>query len=93
MTLPAGQTPLTDGCKTPLQGNVPVNRRKGRIMEAQDRNSGRRRRFFKRAAIATMIGGIAAGIGFKAFAQEGGCGWHRCGHAVGRQSLPPGHNG
>ena len=41
---------------------------------------GPRRRFFKRAAIATLIGGIAAGIGFKAFAQGGGsCGWHRGG--------------
>jgi periplasmic protein CpxP/Spy len=59
--------------------------RKGRIMETetQDRSTGKRRRFFKRAAIATLIGGIAAGIGFKAFAQEGGCGWHRCGHAAG----------
>ena len=52
-------------------------------METQDRNSGKRRGFFKRAAIATLIGGIAAGIGFKAFAQGGGCGWHRCGYAAG----------
>ncbi len=33
-----------------------------------------RRRFFRRAAIATLIGGIAAGIGIKAFAQGGGFG-------------------
>jgi Spy/CpxP family protein refolding chaperone len=36
-----------------------------------------RRRFFRRAALATLIGGIAAGIGIKAFAQGGpggGCG-------------------
>ena len=52
-------------------------------METQDRNTGKRRRFFKRAAIATLIGGIAAGIGFKAFAQGSGCGWHRCGYAAG----------
>jgi Spy/CpxP family protein refolding chaperone len=52
-------------------------------METQDRNSDKRRGFFKRAAIATLIGGIAAGIGFKAFAQGGGCGWHRCGFAAG----------
>jgi len=52
-------------------------------METQDGNTGKRRRFFKRAAIATLIGGIAAGIGFKAFAQGGGCGWHRCGYAAG----------
>jgi Spy/CpxP family protein refolding chaperone len=34
-----------------------------------------RRRFFRRAAIATLIGGVAAGIGFKAFGQGGfgGC--------------------
>jgi protein CpxP len=51
-------------------------------METQDRSSDKRRGFFKRAAIATLIGGIAAGIGFKAFAQ-GGCGWHRCGYAAG----------
>jgi periplasmic protein CpxP/Spy len=39
-----------------------------------------RRRFFKRAAIATLIGGIAAGIGYKAFAHGGGYGgWHRGG--------------
>jgi len=40
----------------------------------------RRRRFFKRAAIATLIGGIAAGIGIQAFAHGGGPGgWHRGG--------------
>ncbi len=45
---------------------------------------GPRRRFFKRAAIATLIGGIAAGIGFKAFGQGGGsCGWHRGGFMAG----------
>jgi len=38
-----------------------------------------RRRFFRRAAIATLIGGIAAGIGIKAFAQGGGFGGWRCG--------------
>ena len=43
-----------------------------------------RRRFFKRAAIATLIGGIAAGIGMKAFANGGGCGgWHRTGFMAG----------
>jgi periplasmic protein CpxP/Spy len=52
-------------------------------METQDSKPEKRRRFFKRAAIATLIGGIAAGIGFKAFAQEGGCGWHRSGFAGG----------
>src|SRR5712691_497385 len=64
-------------------GERPRNLRKGRIMETQDRSSDKRRGFFKRAAIATLIGGIAAGIGFKAFAQGGGCGWHRCGFAAG----------
>jgi Spy/CpxP family protein refolding chaperone len=53
-------------------------------METQNRNSGNRRRFFKRAAIATLIGGIAAGIGIKAFAHGGGYGgWHRGGFAAG----------
>jgi Spy/CpxP family protein refolding chaperone len=52
-------------------------------METQERNPEKRRRFFKRAAIATLIGGIAAGIGIKAFAQGGGCGWHRGGFAAG----------
>jgi len=43
-----------------------------------------RRRFFKRAAIATLIGGIAAGIGIKAFAYGGGPGgWHRGGFMAG----------
>ena len=31
-----------------------------------------RRNFFKRAAIATAVAGVAAGFGFKAFAQDGG---------------------
>ncbi len=45
---------------------------------------GPRRRFFKRAAIATLIGGIAAGIGIKAFAHGGGPGgWHRGGFMAG----------
>jgi len=52
-------------------------------METQEPKPDKRRRFFKRAAIATLIGGIAAGIGFKAFAQGDGCGWHRCRHAAG----------
>jgi len=52
-------------------------------METQNRNSGNRRRFFKRAAIATLIGGIAAGIGIKAFAHGGYGGWHRGGFAAG----------
>jgi len=43
-----------------------------------------RRRFFKRAAIATLIGGVAAGIGYKAFAYGGGHGgWHRGGLMAG----------
>ncbi len=43
-----------------------------------------RRRFFKRAAIATLIGGLAAGIGMKAFAHGGGWGgWHRGGFMAG----------
>ena len=53
-------------------------------METQDRNTGKRRRFFKRAAIATLIGGIAAGIGIKVFAQGGGTGgWHHGGFTGG----------
>ena len=52
-------------------------------METQNGNSEKRRRFFKRAAIATLIGGIAAGIGVKAFAHGGGYGWHRGGFAAG----------
>jgi Spy/CpxP family protein refolding chaperone len=39
-----------------------------------------RRRFFWRAAIATVIAGLATGIGTKAFAHGGGfCGWQRGG--------------
>ncbi|HYS56536.1 MAG TPA: Spy/CpxP family protein refolding chaperone [Burkholderiales bacterium] len=49
-------------------------------METQDRNPEKRRRFFKRAAIATLISGIVAGIGIKAFAQGG---WHRGGFMAG----------
>ncbi len=51
-------------------------------METPDRNTEKRRRFFKRAAIATLIGGIAAGIGIKAFAHGPG-GWHRGGFMAG----------
>lgn len=49
-------------------------------METQGRNTEKRRRFFKRAAIAALIGGIVAGVGIKAFAQSG---WHRGGFAAG----------
>jgi periplasmic protein CpxP/Spy len=52
-------------------------------METQERKSDKRRRFFKRAAIATLIASVAAAIGFKAYGQEGGCGWHRTGFAAG----------
>jgi Spy/CpxP family protein refolding chaperone len=53
-------------------------------METQDPNTEKRRRFFKRAAIATLIGGIAAGIGIKASAYGGGPGgWHRGGFMAG----------
>jgi periplasmic protein CpxP/Spy len=53
-------------------------------METQNRNPGNRRRFFKRAAIATLIGGIAAGVGIKAFGHGGGYGgWHRGAFAAG----------
>ena len=39
-----------------------------------------RRRFFWRAAIATVIAGLAAVIGTRAFAHDGGfCGWQRGG--------------
>jgi Spy/CpxP family protein refolding chaperone len=38
-------------------------------------NTGRRR-FFRRAAIATLIGGLAAGAGFKVWAHGGPRGWH-----------------
>src|SRR3989442_3734646 len=67
----------------PVRGEMFPVTRKGRIMETQDRKPEKRRRFFKRAAIATLIGGIAAGIGIKAFAHGGGCGWHRGGFAAG----------
>jgi len=52
-------------------------------METQDPKPDKRRRFFKRAAIATLIAGVAAAIGFNAYGQEGGCGWHRAGFAAG----------
>ena len=50
--------------------------------ETPNLEHGPRRRFFKRAAIATLIGGMAAGIGIKAFAQGPG-GWHRGGFMAG----------
>ena len=42
-----------------------------------------RRRFFRRAAIATLIAGLAGGIGVKAFAHGGPGGWHRGGGYMG----------
>ena len=53
-----------------------------------DEKNTHRRRFFKRAAIATLIGSIAAGIGIKAFAQGGPGGWHRGGFMHGPASGP-----
>lgn len=41
-----------------------------------------RRRFFKRAAIFTLIGGIVTGIGIKAYAQGTGFGGWRCGRVM-----------
>ena len=41
-----------------------------------DETSTGRRLFFRRAAIATLIGGLAAGAGFKAWAHGGHGGWH-----------------
>ena len=38
-----------------------------------------RRRFFRRAAIATLLGGVASAIGFKAFADSDYMRWHRPG--------------
>ena len=52
-------------------------------MDEKEDKGGRRRRFFKRAGIATLIGSIAAGIGIKAFAQGGPGGWHRGGLMAG----------
>ena len=47
-----------------------------------------RRRFFRQAAIATVVAGIASGLGLKAFAQGGGHGpWRRGGFMGG--SLDP----
>lgn len=48
-----------------------------------------RRRFFRRAAIATLIGGIAAGFGIKAFAQGGGFGGWRCGGMMAAAAHDP----
>jgi len=42
-----------------------------------------RRRFFRRAAIAAMIAGLAGGIGIKAFAHGGPEGWHHRGYMEG----------
>ncbi len=40
-------------------------------MNETETKSAGRRRFFKRAAIATAIGSIAAAVGFKVFAETG----------------------
>jgi Spy/CpxP family protein refolding chaperone len=41
-----------------------------------DENNTGRRRFFKRAAIATLVGGLAVGSGLTAWAHGGHRGWH-----------------
>jgi len=48
-------------------------------METQDLKPTKRRRLFRRAAIATLIGGIVAGAGYQAFAHSGGRGGWHCG--------------
>ncbi len=48
-----------------------------------EENTSNRRRFFRRAALATLIGGLAAGTGWKAFAHGGPGGWHRGGFMSG----------
>src|SRR5260370_17026672 len=49
-----------------------------------------RRRFFRRAAIATLIAALATGIGLKAFAYGHGFeGWHRGGFMGGPIDPPP----
>ena len=48
----------------------------------EEKSTGRRR-FFRRAAIATLIGGIAAGIGLKTWAQSGPGGRHHGGFMAG----------
>lgn len=47
-----------------------------------------RRRFFRRATIATLIGTLAAGVGAKAWAHGGPGGWHRGGGFMGGPMDP-----
>lgn len=42
-----------------------------------EENHSKRRRFFRRAAFATLVGVLAAGIGYKAYAHGGWGAWHR----------------
>lgn len=53
-----------------------------------EETSSKRRAFFRRAAIATLIGGFAAGIGAKAWAHGPG-GWHRGGFMGGPGLMDP----
>ena len=52
-------------------------------MEKQDGKPDRRRKFLKRATIATLIASIAAAFAFKAYGHEGSCAWRGCGYASG----------
>ncbi|HLE66759.1 MAG TPA: Spy/CpxP family protein refolding chaperone [Burkholderiales bacterium] len=47
-----------------------------------------RRRFFRRATIAALIGTLAAGVGAKAWAHGGPGGWHRGGGFMGGPMDP-----
>ena len=55
-------------------------------------NTGRRR-FFRRAALFTLIGGLTAGLGGKAWAHGGPGGWHRGGGIMGGAMDPAGMDG
>jgi len=82
ITLLIGQIRLPASARILSRGDVP--RKQERTNHGNARTESRETpSLFQRAAIATLIGGIAAGIGIKAFAQGGGCGWHRGGFMAG----------
>lgn len=55
-----------------------MNDRTETSQPSTSRSGNPRRRFFRQAAVATVIAGVATGIGFTAFAHGPG-GWHRAG--------------
>jgi hypothetical protein len=80
-TTPTGTTPTANGTTPAATDTTPA------ATDTTPAAGASRRRLFKRLGIATLIGGLAAGIGFKSFA-GGGHGCHGRGGFMGGSIDP-----